>query len=41
MQKISPATASIIVLIALYFVLSWGYEALRVLTSLSYGFEDV
>ena len=41
MQKISTATASIIVLIALYFTLSWGYEALRVLTSPSYGFEDV
>ena len=41
MQKISTATASIIVLIALYFALSWGYEALRVLTSPSYGFEDV
>jgi hypothetical protein len=40
-QKISTATASIIVLIALYFALSWGYEALRVLTSPSYGFEDV
>jgi hypothetical protein len=40
-QKISTATASIIVLIALYFTLSWGYEALRVLTSPSYGFEDV
>ena len=41
MQKISTATASIIVLIALYFTLSWGYEALRVLTSPSYGLEDV
>lgn len=41
MQKISTATASIIVLIALYFTLSWGYEALRILTSPSYGFEDV
>jgi hypothetical protein len=40
-QKISTATASIIVLIAFYFMLSWGYEALRVLTSPSYGFEDV
>jgi hypothetical protein len=40
-QKISTATASIIVLITLYFTLSWGYEALRVLTSPSYGFEDV
>jgi hypothetical protein len=40
-QKISTATTSIIVLIALYFTLSWGYEALRVLTSPSYGFEDV
>ena len=39
--KISTATASIIVLIALYFTLSWGYEAVQVLTSPSYGFEDV
>jgi hypothetical protein len=40
-HKISTATASIIVLIALYFTLSWGYDALRVLTSPSYGLEDV
>jgi hypothetical protein len=40
-QKISTATASIIVLIALYFTVSWGYEALGTLTSPSYGFEDV
>jgi hypothetical protein len=40
-QKISTATASVIVLIALYFTLSWGYDALRVLTSPSYGLEDV
>jgi len=40
-QKISTVTASIIVLVALYFTLSWGYEALWVLTSPSYGFEDV
>jgi hypothetical protein len=40
-QKIPAAAASIIVLIALYFTLSWGYEALRILTSPSYGFEDV
>jgi len=40
-QKISAATASIIVLIALYFTLSWGYEAFQALTSPSYGFEDV
>lgn len=41
MQKISTAVASIVVLIALYFTLFWGYEALRILTSPSYGFEDV
>lgn len=33
MQKISTAVASIVVLIALYFTLFWGYEALRILTS--------
>lgn len=41
MQKISAATAAIVVLIALYFMLSWGYDALQVLTSPSYGLEDV
>ena len=41
MQKISTAAASVIVLIALYFMLSWGYDALRVLASPSYGLEDV
>ncbi|HZP71537.1 MAG TPA: hypothetical protein VFB29_16495 [Pseudolabrys sp.] len=41
MQKISTVTASVIVLIAFYFTLSWGYEALRILTSPSYGLEDV
>jgi len=41
MQRIPTVAASIIVLIALYFTLSWGYEALRILTSPSYGFEDV
>ncbi|HEY7232142.1 MAG TPA: hypothetical protein VH558_17430 [Pseudolabrys sp.] len=41
MKKVSTATTSIIAVIALYFTLSWGYEALRVLTSPSYGFDDV
>ena len=41
MQKISAAAATAIVLIAFYFMLSWGYDALRVLTSPSYGLEDV
>jgi hypothetical protein len=40
-KKISTATTLVIALIALYFTLSWGYEALRVLTSPSYGFDDV
>ncbi|HKA77028.1 MAG TPA: hypothetical protein VKD19_07980, partial [Pseudolabrys sp.] len=41
MQKISVATMVIILAIALYFTLFWGYDGLRVLTSPSYGLEDV
>jgi hypothetical protein len=38
--KISTATVAIIVAIALYFTLVWGYDALRVLASPSYGLDD-
>jgi hypothetical protein len=38
--KLSTATVAIIVAIALYFTLFWGYDALRVLTSPSYGLDD-
>ena len=41
MRKFSNATVALIVAIALYFTLVWGYDALRVLTSPSYGLEDV
>lgn len=41
MQKISVAAMAVILAIALYFTLFWGYDGLRVLTSPSYGLEDV
>ena len=37
MPKLSTAATGIIVAIALYFALAWGYDALRVLSSPSYG----
>jgi len=41
MRKISGATVAMILAIALYFTLFWGYDALRMLTSPTYGLEDV
>ena len=41
MRKISGATIAMILAIALYFTLFWGFDALRVLTSPTYGLEDV
>ncbi len=41
MRKASGATVAMIMGIALYFTLFWGYDALRVLTSPTYGLEDV
>ena len=41
MQKISHATMAIIVAVALYFAVIWGYDGLRILSSPSYGLEDV
>jgi hypothetical protein len=41
MRKTSGATVAMIMGIALYFTLFWGYDALRVLTSPTYGLEDV
>jgi len=41
MRKISAATVATIMVIALYFTLFWGYDALRVLTSPTYGLDDV
>lgn len=41
MRKISGASVAMIMAIALYFTLFWGYEALRVITSPTYGLDDV
>lgn len=41
MRKLSEATTVIIVGIALYFALAWGADGLRVLTSPSYGLDDL
>jgi hypothetical protein len=40
-QKLSSVAVTLIVAIALYFTLFWGYDGLRILTSPSYGLEDV
>src|SRR4029077_6707999 len=39
--KLSNAGVAPIVVIALYFTLFWGYDGLRILTSPSYGLDDV
>jgi hypothetical protein len=41
MRKVSIATVVMLMSIALYFTVSWGVDALRVLTSPTYGLEDV
>ncbi|MSO67604.1 MAG: hypothetical protein EXQ82_07295 [Pseudolabrys sp.] len=41
MRKISVATVAMILAVALYFTMFWGFDALRVLTSPAYGLEDV
>ena len=41
MRKASAATVAMIMGVALYFTLFWGYDGLRVLTSPTYGLEDV
>jgi hypothetical protein len=41
MRKVSGATVAMILTIALYFTLFWGFDALRILTSPTYGLEDV
>jgi hypothetical protein len=41
MRKISGAAVATILAIALYFTLFWGFDALRMLTSPTYGLEDV
>jgi hypothetical protein len=41
MRKLSAAAVAMILAIAFYFTLFWGLEALRMLTSPTYGLEDV
>lgn len=41
MRKISGATVALLLAIALYFTLFWGFDALRMLTSPTFGLEDV
>ncbi len=41
MRKASGIAAALIMVIALYYTLFWGFDALRVLTSPTYGLEDV
>ena len=41
MRHISGIVVAMILAIALYFALFWGFDALRILTSPAYGLEDV
>jgi|GEM_PF-1597559 hypothetical protein len=41
MRKVSSATVAVILGVALYFTLFWGFDALRMLTSPTCGLEDV
>jgi hypothetical protein len=41
MRKLSSASVAMILAISVYFMLFWGFEALRMLTSPAYGLEDV
>jgi hypothetical protein len=41
MRKLSAAAVAMVLAIALYFSLFWGFEALRMLTSPTYGLEEV
>ena len=41
MRKLSAAALAMILAIAFYFTLFWGFDALRMLTSPTYGLEDV
>lgn len=41
MRKMSGVSVAMIMAIALYFAMFWGYDALRVFTSPTYGLEDV
>ena len=41
MRKLSTAAVATILAIAFYFTLFWGFDALRMLTSPTYGLDDV
>jgi hypothetical protein len=41
MRRASGVIGAMILAIAIYFTLFWGYDALRILTSPAYGLEDV
>ena len=41
MRKLSAAAIAIIIGVAFYFAVAWGYDGLRVLMSPSYGLDDV
>jgi hypothetical protein len=41
MRKLSSASVAIVIGVAFYFTLAWGIDGLRVLTSPSYGLDDV
>ena len=41
MRKLSSAAVAMILAIAIYFTLFWGFDAMRMLTSPTYGLEDV
>jgi hypothetical protein len=41
MRKLPGAAVAVIMGVALYFTLFWGHDGLRVLTSPSYGLDDV
>jgi hypothetical protein len=41
MRKLSGAAVAMIIGVALYFTLFWGFDALRILSSPTYGLEDV
>ncbi len=41
MRKLSSASVAMVLAISVYFMLSWGFEAVRMLTSPTFGLENV
>jgi hypothetical protein len=41
MRKLSNVAVAIIIAVAFYFTLAWGYDGLRMLISPTYGLDDV